>query len=135
MKVGQWGVRVVFITILIGFLTPAVYAEEESLVLQSGKKLARGATNLATGWLEVPKQIYEVGQVEGWFAGILRAPFDGLGMSLARTIAGAYEILTFPVPAPLHYQPLLQPAYVWERDPVVEPIQSANISSPAQQIP
>jgi hypothetical protein len=35
-------------------------------------------------------------------------------MTLARTVAGIYEIFTFPIPIPLHYQPLIQPPYVWQ---------------------
>ncbi len=134
MKIGYWKAGVVLVTFLMGLSLsiPAVRAEEELLLLQSGTKLARGVTNLATGWLELPKQIYEVGEEEGWLVGVLRGPIDGAGMSFARTVAGLYEVLTFPLPTPLRYQPLLQPAYVWERDLVAEPARSASILTPAK---
>ena len=92
-------------------------AEDQSIVLQAGEKLTRGLVNLTTGWLEVPKQIHHVGQEEGWLTGALRGPFDGIGMFAARTVAGAYEILTFLIPLPFRYQPLLQPEYVWQAEP------------------
>lgn len=99
----------------IGTGQPAT-AEEPGLPEQIGTKFVRGVANLATGWVEIPKQVYVVGSNEGWVAGALRGPFDGLGMFVARTVAGAYEILTFPIPVPPQYQPLVQPAFVWEAE-------------------
>jgi putative exosortase-associated protein (TIGR04073 family) len=93
-----------------------VRAEDPSLPEQIGTKFVRGVANLAAGWVEIPKQIYEVGSNEGWVVGALRGPFDGLGMFAARTIAGAYEILTFPIPVPPRYQPLVEPEFVWEAE-------------------
>ena len=105
--------------VLMATSVPAV-AEEPGLAQQIGTKFVRGVANLTTGWVEIPKQIYVVGTNEGWVAGALRGPFDGLGMFAARTIAGAYEILTFPIPVPPHYQPLLQPDFVWEAESLPE---------------
>jgi putative exosortase-associated protein (TIGR04073 family) len=90
--------------------------EEPSVVYQIGAKFVRGAANFATGWVEIPKQIYLVGHNEGWLRGSIKGPIDGLGMFAARTIAGAYEVLTFLFPIPPQYQPMLQPEYVWEPD-------------------
>jgi len=97
---------------------PAVaLADEPSVPQQIGTKLVRGVTNLATGIGEVPKQIYLIGQKEGWVQGVSRGPFEGLGMFIARTVGGAYEILTFPIPVPSNYQPMLLPEYVWQSEP------------------
>lgn len=90
---------------------------EPSLDIQIGTKMARGVTNLGLGWAEIPKQIYLVGQRGGWAAGAFRGSIDGLGMFVARTIAGMYEILTFPIPLPPHYQPLVGPEFVWQPEP------------------
>jgi putative exosortase-associated protein (TIGR04073 family) len=89
-------------------------AEEPSTASQIGTKFLRGAANFATGWVEFPKQIYLVGQNEGWVTGAIRGPIDGLGWFVARTVGGAYEVLTFPFPIPFHYQPLFTPEYVWQ---------------------
>lgn len=91
--------------------------EEPNVIVQIGSKFGRGVANVVSGWLEVPKQIYRVGHEEGWIRGSTKGPFEGLGMFGARTIAGAYEILTFPLPIPPHYQPMLKPEYVWQPEP------------------
>lgn len=96
------------------------YARAQAVVTQDlgyqvSEKFIRGVVNLLTGWVEVPRQIYEVGTNEGWVRGVLRGPFDGIGMFFARTVAGAVEMATFPVPLPT-YKPMLTPVYAWESD-------------------
>ena len=110
----------VVMLLLVVSSSPA-HAEEPGLFEQIGTKFVRGVANLATGWVELPKQIYVVGTNEGWVAGAFRGPFDGMGMFFARTIAGAYEILTFPIPVPPHYQAMLRPDYVWEPEAPAAP--------------
>jgi putative exosortase-associated protein (TIGR04073 family) len=93
--------------------------EEQDTVweLQVGNKVMRGVANFGLGWTEIPKQIYLIGRRDGWVVGALRGPIDGLGMFGARTIAGMYELLTFPLPVPSRYQPLVEPEFVWQADP------------------
>ena len=123
--------------ILCAFIATSVNAaaEDPGLAQQIGTKFVRGVANLTTGWVEIPKQIYVVGSNEGWVAGALRGPFDGLGMFAARTIAGAYEILTFPIPVPPNYQPMLSPDYVWDPDPPSASPTSAPSQPRADQAP
>jgi putative exosortase-associated protein (TIGR04073 family) len=93
----------------------SVMTDDATTALQlSGSKLGRGMANLGMGWMEFGKQIYVVGEEEGWLWGLSRGPIDGLGMTLARTVGGIYEILTFPIPIPSQYQPLIHPPYVWQ---------------------
>lgn len=92
-------------------------AEEQSVPAQIGTKFVRGLANLATGLAEFPKQIYLIGKNEGWVQGAFRGPLEGLGMFIARTLAGAYEVVTFPIPVPPGYQPMLLPEFVWEPEP------------------
>lgn len=96
----------------------AARAEEQSAPAQIGTKLMRGLANLTTGVGEIPKQIYLVGKREGWVQGAVRGPLEGIGMFIARTVVGAYEVLTFPVPVPSDYQPVLLPDYVWQPEPL-----------------
>ena len=93
-------------------------AEEQSAPAQIGTKLLRGLANLTTGVGEIPKQIYLVGKREGWVQGAVRGPLEGIGMFITRTVVGAYEVLTFPVPVPSDYQPMLLPDYVWQPEPL-----------------
>jgi putative exosortase-associated protein (TIGR04073 family) len=92
-------------------------AEDQSIPAQIGAKFVRGSANIATGWVEIPKQIYLVGKREGWVQGTFRGPLEGFGMFIARTVAGAYEVLTFPIPLPPRYRPMLLPDYVWQEEP------------------
>ena len=91
-------------------------AEEPALHEKMMNKLFRGVVNFSTGWTEIPVQTYHIWTNEGWVAGAFRGPFDGLGMFVARTVAGMVEIATFPFPLPT-YGPLMQPAYVWDQEP------------------
>lgn len=106
---------------------PAAEVEAPGIPRQIGAKFARGVANFCLGWTEVPKQIYLASRDEGWLTGALRGSVDGLGWFVARTVAGMYEIFTFPLPLPPHYQPLVTPDFVWQQDqPPVPPPQTAR---------
>ena len=105
------------LVIMIGYGTvTSAQAGEQPIPIAIGTKLTRGVVNLATGWMELPKQIVVIGREKGWASGVFRGSIDGLGMGLARTLAGAYEILSFPLPLPSRYEPMLLPDYVWEAE-------------------
>jgi putative exosortase-associated protein (TIGR04073 family) len=76
-------------------------------------KLGRGAVNLVTGWVEIPKRIYETTQTQGALAGWTWGLLRGLGRGFVRTAAGLYEVFTFPFPAPPDYAPVIEPEYVF----------------------
>ncbi len=102
--------------LLVGLLflspTPALFAEP----MDGGKgfaKLTRGATNTVTGWVEIPKRIQETSQTSGALAGFTWGLMRGLGYGFTRTVAGLYEVLSFPFPAPPGYESVIQPEYVF----------------------
>lgn len=76
-------------------------------------KLGRGAVNIVTGWVEIPKRISETSQQQGTAAGWTWGLLRGLGYGFVRTAAGFYEAFTFPFPAPPDYAPVIQPEYVF----------------------
>lgn len=76
-------------------------------------KLGRGVANTLTGWVELPKNIYNTSVQDNAFAGITLGLAKGAGMTLVRTGAGIYEIATFPFPLPSDYKPILEPEYVF----------------------
>ncbi len=76
-------------------------------------KLTRGAVNIVTGWVEVPKRVQETSQTSGTMAGFTWGILRGLGHGFIRTAAGFYELFTFPFPAPPGYAPVIQPEYVF----------------------
>ena len=92
---------------------------EPAKSMETGKaftKLMRGAINLSTGWVEIPKRIHETAQTSGAWAGVTWGLLRGIGHGFIRTAAGGYEILTFPVPAPPDYEPVIQPEYVFSEE-------------------
>ena len=77
-------------------------------------KLGRGVANTLTGWVELPKNIYNTSVEENnAFAGMTLGLAKGAGMTIVRTGAGVYEIVTFPFPLPENYKPILEPEYVF----------------------
>ena len=70
-------------------------------------KLGRGIANTLGGWLEIPLNIYKqyqpTGRAEGFFAGTIIGLFKGV----VRTVVGAYETVTFILPYPNNYGPVL----------------------------
>ena len=99
-------------------LAPAQAAHADSS-MDAGKaftKLGRGAVNLFTGWVEIPKRIQETSLVSGAWSGFTWGLLRGLGYGFIRTAAGGYEVITFPFPAPPDYEPVIQPEYVFTND-------------------
>lgn len=82
------------------------------------QKLGRGVTNVATGVLEIPRDMLFHGKAgvqqgqypftaytEGALKGLLTGTFKALG----RTGSGVWDILSFPVAKPANYGALYQP--------------------------
>ena len=81
-------------------------------------KLGRGAVNLLTGWIEIPKQLQQGTLEENPVAGAGRGLLRGVGLALLRVGVGLYEGVTFPLPLPSAYgspyAPMELPDYAWE---------------------
>lgn len=79
-----------------------------------GDKLVRGLANVFTGFIEIPRNIFNTTQernlLEGWTVGLAK----GVGYTGLRMLSGAYETVTFPFPVPRNYEPVIRPEYVWE---------------------
>jgi putative exosortase-associated protein (TIGR04073 family) len=114
-----------FCCILGGPLCAAAIAENFNTIENSspqeimngmGNKAARGIANIATGWLELPKQIYTTSKEEGTVKGIFVGPMKGIGMTLIREFSGVAEFTTFFVSYPGFYSPYFDPAYVWQKE-------------------
>jgi len=76
-------------------------------------KFARGVTNVATGWMELPRSVYVSGRDKGALQGMTIGLLQGVGMTVVRTVAGAFEVISFLVPSPGFYDPLLERPLVW----------------------
>jgi putative exosortase-associated protein (TIGR04073 family) len=89
-------------------LSPLVYAEQNA-----ARKLGRGIANLCTGWLEIPFDIArKINTEDSNLAGIFIGPITGFCKAVGRTAVGLYDIVTFPLPLPKGYQPVIEPELV-----------------------
>ena len=83
-------------------------------VILSMDKLGRGLTNVLLGWMEIPKQsikrAIDTESAYGYASGFV----IGTGFFVLRELAGVYEIVTFPVPVPAHYEPVIDPILGYE---------------------
>ena len=89
-------------------------ASAQEVVAGMSTKASRGLINVATGWLELPRQIHATYKEHGAVQGCLVGPFKGLGMMVVRTFSGALEFTTFYLAFPGFYDPYLEPRYVWD---------------------
>mgnify|MGYP001569510685 CR=1 FL=1 len=85
--------RIVCASSLAGtfLLAGATLAHAESM--DAGKsftKLTRGAINIVTGWVEIPKRVSETSKMDGAAAGFTWGLLRGIGHGFIRTAAGLY---------------------------------------------
>jgi len=93
------------------------------------QKLGRGVANMLTGWVELPKNIYDTSVEENVIIGLTLGTVRGFGMFVVRTGAGIYEIATFPFAIPEDYAPVLIPEYVFSTTETVEVTEVAEIKT------
>jgi len=78
------------------------------------RKLQRGFLNIALSPLEVvhalDKEKMKDDFIPSWVTGLGRG---GLFMT-GRALSGAYELVTFPIPFPRNYEPVVEPEFVWQ---------------------
>ena len=79
------------------------------------KKLGRGICNVITSPFELFLQPSRVNNSDGPMAGFTYGVLKGIGMTGLRAIVGVYEVVTFPIPVPKNYEPLLKdPEFFFE---------------------
>lgn len=75
-----------------------------------GRKLGSGYTNMVLGLAEIPKNaIITTNQTNALF-GVTGGIFKGILHGVGRTLAGAVDLITCPIPT----EPIPKPAFVWE---------------------
>ncbi|MBI2884735.1 MAG: exosortase system-associated protein, TIGR04073 family [Candidatus Omnitrophica bacterium] len=84
------------------------------------RKLGRGLANAGGGVLEIPVNIYAMNQERGPVAAMSWGLLIGLGRTIARTVVGVAEIVTFPFPIPQGYEPIMQPEFLLHPEDVQE---------------
>jgi putative exosortase-associated protein (TIGR04073 family) len=103
---------------LLAFALPLMAAEAE---IQGGgtplRKLQRGFLNVALCPFEISNELSKEVRNDtlppSWVAGLGRGSFYAVG----RALTGVYEMLTFPLPLPANYKPVIQPEFPWQLAP------------------
>lgn len=71
------------------------------------RKLGRGIANCLTFPIEIPNQISKTNNNDGPVAAISYGAAKGIVMGIFRMVVGGYEVLTFLIPLPEWYRPIL----------------------------
>lgn len=90
-------------------LTAAATAQE----MTATRKVGRGLAGLTLGVLELPGNITQEWRNDGALSGLTVGLVMGIVKVPARTLVGAYELLTAPFPLPAGYEPMLAPEFSW----------------------
>ncbi|MFA6635791.1 MAG: exosortase system-associated protein, TIGR04073 family [Candidatus Omnitrophota bacterium] len=99
----------VILVVLVSLAVSLHQAEAQT----AADKLGRGLANALTGMLALPYTMKEETDNNGIIAGITTGMVKGIGNVIVREIVGVYEILTFPIPVPEGYRPVLDdPEYL-----------------------
>ena len=79
------------------------------------EKAGRGLSNLCLGWTDIPLSIYNTtNDTKNAALGLTVGAWDGFKKAFPRTISGAVDLVTFPIPdyskSPVSAAPLTEPA-------------------------
>ncbi len=100
--------------VLFGALiaAPTAHAEgSESYLSGFSNKLTQGLANMATGFIEIPKNIVNISNEQNILIGMTWGLLRGTVHAVNRTLVGGAEFLTSPIPT----SEFASPVYVWER--------------------
>jgi putative exosortase-associated protein (TIGR04073 family) len=100
-----------------GEVAPEAQIQGEGTCL---RKLQRGFLNVALCPFEISSELSKEVRNDtfppSWMSGLGRGVFYTVG----RALVGVYEVVTFPIPYPAGYKPVLQPEFPWELAPSSE---------------
>ena len=99
-------------------VSQSVFAAE---VESSGplRKLQRGFVNIALSPMEISSELAKEKEENSdqmlprWMSGSVR----GVAYTGGQALAGVYDIVTFPLPFPKEYGPIVQPEFHWDHFP------------------
>jgi putative exosortase-associated protein (TIGR04073 family) len=96
------------ILLCVGFATAAPAQE-----MTATRKFGRGLSGLTLGVLELPGNIAQEWRNDGPLSGLTVGVIMGIAKIPARTLVGAYELVSAPFPLPPGYEAPLSPEYPW----------------------
>jgi putative exosortase-associated protein (TIGR04073 family) len=75
------------------------------------RKLGRGVANVVFGFVELPNQMTKARAEHGGAGALTYGVGKGLLRWVGRELVGAYEIVSFAVPYPRGYKPVMKPEF------------------------
>ena len=87
--------------------TPKAFADDDMWT-----KLGRGISNMTTGWMELGYQPSQMAEEKRWPIALAGGIPKGVFYTYMRTMVGVYETVTFFVPSPKNFQPIMEPEYI-----------------------
>ena len=105
---GKKDIFIIVLALLLIFIFNVSVCFAEDLFEKPMKKLSRGILNTAFGWFEIGQTACEIGKEEGIPAGLTYGLGKGFFFFIGRTAVGLYELVTFAVPVPKDYAPILK---------------------------
>ncbi|MBU0570751.1 MAG: exosortase system-associated protein, TIGR04073 family [Candidatus Omnitrophica bacterium] len=100
---------VLILVVAFAFTCTAVFALEKPVAEVAGQesqypagpmqKLGRGIGNMALGWTELPKGIINQTKETNLLQGLIFGTLKGACQTVARTVSGIADAVTFPFPA------------------------------------
>jgi putative exosortase-associated protein (TIGR04073 family) len=107
------------ICVLSGALLSAgpSHADEPTYLSGFTSKLNQGFFNTTTGWIEIPKNVVNISHDQNIFVGLTWGVLRGTAHAVSRTLVGAGELITSPIPTDVYNLPegYISPPYVWDR--------------------
>ena len=129
---------VVSLILILALSAPLVWAREEAPAPQGHdrvdelmlhynlhpafEKLGRGVSNTLFGWTEIPLNIHQRYAPTDTGGSFLTGAVIGVFKGLVRTGVGVYETVTFFLPYPEDYVPILPTLEYFKRSPKREPL-------------
>jgi putative exosortase-associated protein (TIGR04073 family) len=101
--------KLLMIAAALFFLT-AQTAHAQSYQNIMGEKFVSGIANVATGVVELPKNIVLTSQDKGIHYGMTIGVVSGIAHTIGRTVVGLMDVITFMIPTG---PSSVQPQYVW----------------------
>lgn len=108
---GMRKVSAILLSLLVlaqpAFAAPAMEAKGTAL-----RKLQRGVINMALSPIELSHELHKEKRKDGYLPSWVSGLGRGSVFTMGRALSGAYDLLTFPVPLPGGYEPLVYPELV-----------------------
>ncbi|MGB3114118.1 MAG: exosortase system-associated protein, TIGR04073 family [Candidatus Omnitrophota bacterium] len=103
--------------LVIAVLIVPMLAHAEDITKRPIEKLGRGIANVLTCPFELSKGMGDADEEKGIFAAYTWGVLQGTVNIVKRAVVGVYEIVTFPIPLPKDYEPILtDPEYFLESE-------------------